>query len=277
MIQMAREKAQARSGQCLVYTFRPHPQAVLRPRSPIDLILPYEKKLQILADLGVDQTLEEPFTWEFSQTDAETFFQTIMIDRLGAEVIVVGYNFSFGKGRQGQLETLREFCQRAKIELIVVEPHCIQGQVVSSSQIRQLLLAGEVEKASVFLGRLFSYQGLVLKGEGRGKKLGFPTANLKIENQLTLPFGVYATWARVAGQTYRSVTNVGVRPTFQEAGFAASVLVETHLMEGSPDLYGLPLEVQFVSRIRSEKKFTGVEALREQIAKDLTEALGRLT
>jgi riboflavin kinase/FMN adenylyltransferase len=202
----------------------------------------------------------------------------VLLKRLGARAIVVGYDFAFGKERQGHLQALEELCKGAGVELTVVPPQRIDGEIASSSKIRQHLLAGEVDVASRLLGREFFYRGIVVKGEGRGRKLGFPTANLKIENKLTLPYGVYATWARCEalfpGQLLPSVTNVGVRPTFQgaggldDSGKELPALVETHLFDRTVDLYGNVFEVRFVKRLREERKFPGIDALKAQISAD---------
>jgi riboflavin kinase/FMN adenylyltransferase len=183
----------------------------------------------------------------------------------------VGYDFAFGKERQGHLQALEELCKGAGVELTVVPPQRIEGEIASSSKIRQHLAAGEVDVAARLLGREFFYRGIVVKGEGRGRKLGFPTANLKIENKLTLPYGVYATWARCEalfpGQLLPSVTNVGVRPTF-EIEKELPALVETHLLDRTVDLYGNVFEVRFVKRLREERKFPGIDALKAQIQAD---------
>lgn len=272
IIELALKRARARNGQCVAYTFRPHPQAALRPGTRLQLLSTYDEKLELLASLGVDVTVEEPFSREFSTIEPEQFFTDYILRRLNAEVIVVGYDFAFGKERHGHLDSLQQFCDRAGVELVIVPPQRVGSEVVSSTRIRQSLLAGDIENASQLLGRHFSYKGVVIKGEGRGRKLGFPTANLKLENKLTLPYGVYATIA-VDGKTqYPSVTNVGVRPTFQTGDRELPALVETHLLDVSLDLYGSSLEVQFISRIRDEKKFNGIDELKAQIQKDADQA-----
>jgi riboflavin kinase/FMN adenylyltransferase len=271
IIEIAKAKAQARNGICIAYTFRPHPQVALKPGANLPLLLTYDEKLEILEKLGVDLTVEEPFSREFSTIEPEQFFREVLLRRLSAEVIVVGYDFAFGKERHGHLEFLEEFCKSAGVELHVVQPQRFTGEVVSSSKVRQYLLAGNVDMASRLLGRRFFYRGIVVKGEGRGRQLGFPTANLKLENKLTLPYGVYSTWAVCGEKRYLSVTNVGVRPTFYQEGKELPALVETHILDSTIDLYGTPLEVQFVSRIRSEKKFTSIESLKTQILEDILE------
>ena len=277
IIQLAVEKARAKGGQSVAYTFRPHPQVALRPGSQVQLLTTYDEKLEILEKLGVDLVIEEPFSREFSTIEPEIFFNEVLLRKLSAENIVVGYDFAFGKERHGHLEALEHFCKSAGVELFVVQPQRIEGEVVSSSKIRQHLLSGEVDAAKRLMGRSFFYRGIVVRGEGRGHKIGFPTANLKLEYKLALPYGVYATWAIHEGILYPSVTNVGVRPTFQVGSKELPALVETHLLNTTIDLYGDPFEVRFESRLRGERKFAGIEELKAQIQLDAADAERRLT
>ena len=280
IIDLTLKKARERGGEAVAYTFRPHPQVALRPDTELQLLSTYDEKVELLQSSGLDLVIEEPFSREFSTTSPERFFEDILVRRLNAVEIVVGYDFSFGKGREGHLEALEAFCKRDGIGLTVVPPQRVEGEVVSSSCIRQHLLSGDVEAAARLLGRPFSYRGVVVKGEQRGRKLGFPTANLKLENKLALPFGVYATVATVAGAAaevfYPSVTNVGVRPTFKDAeGKELPALVETHLLDMTIDLYGSTLEVRFMKRLREERRFSGadfMDQLKAQIQIDADQA-----
>lgn len=276
IIQRAISEARARSGQCIAYTFRPHPQLALRPGAALSLISTYDEKVELLSSLGVDWIIEEPFSREFSSIEPATFFREVLLGRLSAEAIVVGYDFAFGKERHGHLELLRELCDSAGIQLTVVEPQRVGNEVVSSSRIRQYLSTGQIESANHLLGRPFSYTGIVIRGEGRGKKLGIPTANLKLENKLALPYGVYATWAEWNGKKMPSVTNVGVRPTFEEKTADLPVWVETHLLDTKVDLYGSRLKIEFHSQLRDERKFSHVDELVRQIQIDIKNARLRL-
>ncbi|MGK5084452.1 bifunctional riboflavin kinase/FAD synthetase [Bdellovibrionota bacterium FG-1] len=272
IIRLAVEKARVRGGIAVAYTFRPHPQVALRPAAEVQLLNTYDEKLELLAKAGLDCVIEEPFSREFSTVAPHEFFTDVILRRLSAEAIVVGYDFAFGKERAGTLEALEEFCRSAGVELVVVAPHRIGAEVVSSSRIRQHLRAGEIELANALLGREFFYRGIVVKGEGRGRKIGFPTANLRLENKLTLPYGVYATRAVLEGQSFASVTNIGVRPTFQGEGPELPALVETHLLNTTIDLYGKELEVRFVRRLRDERRFSGMAELKTQIDQDAKDA-----
>ncbi len=278
---LAVEQARVRNGTSIAFTFRPHPQISLRPERELHLLCSYEEKLDLIAACGIDITIEQPFSREFSTTNPEQFFSEVLLKRLSAEAIVVGYDFGFGKERGGHLQILEELCKRAGVQLTIVQAQQESGTVVSSSRVRAHLLAGEVEEANHLLGREFTYRGVVVRGEGRGRKIGFPTANLRLEHKLVLPWGVYATKAVLEdGVILPSVTNVGVRPTFKapegqeptshEKGFPA--LIETHVLGSDLDLYGRTLQVRFVKRLREERKFSGVDALKAQIALDAVEA-----
>jgi riboflavin kinase/FMN adenylyltransferase len=272
IIELAIEKARARAGTAVAYTFRPHPQVALHPGANVQLLSTYDEKLEFLAQTGLDVTIEEPFSREFSTVAPQEFFTDVILRRLGADAIVVGYDFAFGKERAGSLQLLEAFCKNAGVELTIVPPQRTDNEVVSSSKIRQHLLSGQVEAATHLLGREFFYRGVVVRGEGRGRKLGFPTANLKLENKLALPYGVYATWAVLEGTRYPSVTNVGVRPTFQADGPELPALVETHLLDKTIDLYGKTLDVRFVRKLRDEKRFGSFDLLKAQIALDADQA-----
>ncbi|HCM41398.1 MAG: riboflavin biosynthesis protein RibF [Bdellovibrionales bacterium GWC1_52_8] len=278
IIELVKAKALARGGSSVVYTFRPHPQATLSTAGAVSLLTTYDEKLEILAELGVDLVVEEPFTREFSTIEPEQFFNDLILHRLSAEAIVVGYDFSFGKERKGHIPALQAFCNSAGVELTVVPPHRLEGEIVSSTHVRQHLLAAEVEMAEPLLSRPFFYRGVVVRGEGRGRQLGFPTANLKLENKLTLPLGVYASNAIFEGKAYPSVTNIGVRPTFYpDPEHQLPALVETHLLDVNLNLYGNTLEVRFKKYLRPEQRFASIDGLKKQIALDSEEARKLLT
>ncbi len=272
LIEAALAEARALHSSAFVYTFKPHPQIALRPEQNRSLITTYGERFELLSKTAIAGVIEEPFSREFSQTPAATFFEKILMGLLRAKVIVVGYDFSFGKNRTGNLELLRAYCEKAQVKLVVVPPFELDGVAVSSSRIREALLKGDVASAHRLLGHPFFYRGIVIRGEGRGKKLGVPTANLQMPEESSskclLPFGVYAT--TVDGLP--SATNIGVRPTFEDHQPVA--FIESHIIGGSEDLYGRTVEVQFLKRIREEKKFASFEELKAQIAKDISEISG---
>ncbi len=274
------QAAKKRQALACVYTFRPHPQEVLRPGTQVKLLTTYDEKLEVLESLGLDVAVEEPFSQEFFTLSARDFFNKVVLEGFRAKALFVGHDFAFGKNREGNLALLRTLCEENGIELTVISQQSAAGSIVSSTVIRNYLLQGEVAKAATLLGQPFFYRGTVVKGDQRGRLLGFPTANLKIENKLTLPSGVYATWAWVerGGQRERfpSVTNIGVRPTFYSGENDLPVVVETHLILPTSlstiDLYGERLEVQFVERLREERRFPSREDLVAQIKLDRIQA-----
>ena len=277
IIREAIAQAKASGGESIAFTFRPHPQAALRPDQATELIFTYDEKIEKLKQTGIDWVIEEPFSREFSTTAPQDFFKKIIIEKLGARKLVVGYDFAFGRGREGSLERLREWCNQSGIALTVVEPLAFSGTTVSSSKVRAHLRSGQVQEAATLLGSPFFYRGVVTKGDQRGRLLGFPTANQQLyrsQQKLILPYGVYATRSSVQGQIFASVTNVGVRPTFvaRQDNQEPPVLVETHLLDTQIDLYGSTLVVEFNSKIRDEQKFDGMDSLKAQIAKDCTVA-----
>jgi riboflavin kinase / FMN adenylyltransferase len=278
IIRLAIEKARARGGTAVVYTFRPHPQVALRPEANVQLLSTYDEKLEILEGLGVDVVIEEPFSREFSNTKPEQFFSEVLLRRLSTEAIVVGYDFAFGAQREGHLQALETFCKSARVELTVVQPRRIGDEVVSSSRIRQYLKSGDPAGAARLMGRSFSYRGTVVRGDARGRTIGFPTANLKLDDKLILPHGVYATLSACEsvfpGKILPSVTNIGVRPTFAEG---SAPLVETHILDTTADLYGRTLDVRFVARLREEKKFPSFDELKAQIRRDADAARALLS
>lgn len=271
IIQTAIEKARTVGRTCVAYTFRPHPQMALRPNHELPLILNYDEKLEFLEQLGVDVVVEEPFTREFSMLEPDQFFKEVIQGLLNAKAVVVGYDFSFGRGRHGHLTVLEGLCQETGIELVVVPAQSFFGEVVSSSKIREQMRLGNVAVAKRLLGRPAFYRGVVVRGDGRGEGIGFPTANLCVSRgsgeKLTPPLGVYATETLYEGRLFPSVSNLGVRPTFFDAG--SSLWLETHLLDSRQDLYGKEIEVRFISRIRDEKKFNTLDELKFQIAADI--------
>ncbi len=269
-------------GPACIFTFRPHPQEVLRPGTQVKLLTHYDEKIQILESLGLDVVVEEPFSQEFFTLSARQFFEKVIVRGFKAVSLFVGHDFAFGKNREGNLDLLRSLCSEYGVRLTVVPPEQFGGAIVSSTRIRTALLEGHVAEAARLMDRFFFYRGVVVKGDQRGRLLGFPTANLKLENKLALPRGVFATWAILdrGGRREKvpSVTNVGVRPTFTEKALAEGLLpvvVECHLIlaEGETiDLYGETLEVQFVERFRDERKFASFDELKTQIALDKEQA-----
>ena len=266
-----RDHAARIQGTALAVTFRPHPLVLLKSLSEPHLLNTYEEKNELLAKHGMSVIVEEKFTREFSNTSPETFVNDFIVHGLAAHVLYLGYDFTFGKERAGSVETLKRLAEERGLEVHVVPPYEVDGKAVSSSRIRKALEAGRIEEANQCLGRPFFLSGLVWKGDGRGRKIGFPTANLKMEFRKTPRTGVYATRTFWKGKWYDSVTNIGYNPTFiaQTAGEEHPIKVETHILDFDEDLYGQEIRVEFHAFLREEKKFSGVQELVKQIKHDV--------
>jgi riboflavin kinase/FMN adenylyltransferase len=250
-------------GSDTVLTFEPHPLAVLHPEATPKLVTPFPVKRDLIAGLGVDELVVIPFDRDFAARSAEEFVSDVLIDRLGAHKVSVGENFRFGHGARGTADLLRS---HAEFETRVVPLVEVSGETVSSSHIRGLVAAGDVRHAADFLGGPFLFEGEVVIGDRRGRELGMPTANIVPDDALVCPgHGVYAAWAH----GYPAAVNVGVRPTFETG---RGLLVEAHLIGFDGDLYGETLRIAFVERMRGEKRFESVDALVEQMHRDVVRA-----
>jgi riboflavin kinase/FMN adenylyltransferase len=264
----ARTRARALGLRALACTFDPHPLTVLQPeRAPVP-ITELAENLARIALQGLDTAVVILFTREFSLLEAEAFVKDVLVGRLKAREVVVGFNHTFGRGARGNARLLAELGPQYGFVAHVIPPLVVDGVAVSSSGIRQALAAGDVARARKFLGHPYTVRGRVLRGKGRGRQLGFPTANLKPERELIVPAGVYAARAAWEGGRAGAVVNVGIRPTFGEGEY----WVEAYLLDFAGDLYDSLLVLEFEERIRPEQKFPDVEALRAQVASDAATA-----
>jgi riboflavin kinase/FMN adenylyltransferase len=273
------DRAEVAGLSSVVVTFDRHPAYVVRPESAPKQLTGLEQKLELLADCGVDRTVVVPFDEERANETAEDFVKEVLVDQLSARLVVVGEDFHFGHGRKGNVGLLRELGARWGFEVIGVGLTDDGAEPVSSTRIRALLAAGDVEEAARLLGRLHEVRGPVVRGDGRGgPELGFPTANLEIPDDIALPAdGVYAGhFRRADGSMHHAAINVGRRPTFYEPD-AAPVLVEAHLLHFDGDLYGEPSRVCFAHRLRDELRFDSVEGLIAQMHQDVGQAERMLT
>lgn len=276
MLQRLRRRAEASAVPAVLLTFCPHPVEVLRPDLPHCLIQTLEQKLETLEALGfVDRVVVIPFTQEFSRMPAEQFIEEVLWRRFHPRRIIVGFNFSFGRDGVGNPEMLERFGEKWGFCVEVVAPVEVEGRVVSSSEIRKDLRQGRVVAARTLLGRPYGVRGRVVRGDGRGRTLGFPTANVEIEGDCCLKKGVYAVLVKRCGKSLPGVANIGVRPTFSQEE-NASPLLEVHLFDFHDTIYGERIEVAFIDRIRDEIRFGGVEALKRQLTEDIREARRRL-
>jgi riboflavin kinase / FMN adenylyltransferase len=246
-----------------VLTFEPHPLRILHPEATPKLIMPFDIKRDVIEGLRVEELVVIPFDREFSTIPAEDFCSRILVETLGAERVSVGENFRFGAKAKGDPEML---AARREFESRVVPLVEIDGEIVSSSRIRSLVAAGEIDAANRCLGAPFLFEGTVVKGDGRGRTLGFPTANLVPPDDLVSPgHGVYAAFAN----GHPAAVNVGIRPTFETG---RGLLIEAYLIDFDGDLYGRTLRIAFVARLRGERRFPGVEDLIAQMHRDVEAA-----
>jgi len=261
-------RARALGLTALACTFDPHPLEVLQPDRAPAPITTLEENLALIAGQGLDATLVIAFTLELSQIEPEAFVQNVLKRTLKVQEVVVGFNHTFGRNARGNAALLEALAPTLGFVVHVIPPLTVDGVIVSSSAIRQALQAGDVQLAMRFLGHPYTVRGRVLRGKGRGRQLGFPTANLKPERRLILAPGVYAARACWASGEGRAVVNVGVRPTFGEGEY----WVEAYLLDFSGDLYDQQLTLAFLERIRPENRFPSVEALKAQVARDVETA-----
>lgn len=272
------DRARALAGEAVVYTFHPHPRKVLRPDSPPRLLTTLEQKLELLEARGVDVVIVEPFDLAFASLGPERFIREYVHARIRPLEVYVGYDFRFGKEREGSMRLLTELGPHLGFAVTIIPEVKLAGQDVNSTRIRALLGEGAVKDAALLLGRDYAVRGRIGEGDRRGRTLGFPTANLVPENEILPDTGVYAGHLRVldgeaAGATHASVINVGRRPTFQTGD---EVVAEAHLLDFDGDLYDRRVELSFAARLRAERRFPDVEALKTQIRADVGEAGRRL-
>ena len=257
--------ASERSATSVVMTFDPHPPRVVRPDKAPPLLMTTAQKLEAIEAAGVRGTAIVRFTHEMSQWDPEAFVKTVLVDWLRVSEVWVGANFLFGRDRAGTFSLLRTLGPRYGFNAEKIDPVRYKDFVVSSTRIRRLIGEARVDEAGALLGHQYFIDGTVVRGDQRGRTIGFPTANIATDNELLPANGVYATTASVSGVVYPSVTNIGVRPTVDNSG---RVSVETHIFGFDRDLYGASMRVGFVQRLRDERKFDSLDALRAQIEDD---------
>ncbi len=264
-------EARTRSASSVVVTFWPHPLAIVLPKMAPPHVDELDDRVARLKSLGVDMVVVLTFTREVAALGAAKFVN-LLREKFKMKGLIIGPDFALGKEREGSVYRLRELGQQSDFTVEVIPPVVLNGKVVSSTAIRQALAEGNVREASAMLGRPFKMSCEVVSGDGRGRELGFPTANLAYAEQALPGNGVYATIADIAERTWPSVTNVGVRPTFD----GGRRLVEVHIIGFSGDLYGKTVTVEFIERIRDEKRFGSVAELKKQMTKDVARAMAIL-
>ncbi len=270
ILQAVIDKSKSKDIPAIAFSFHPHPAVVLKNiQKPYYLTSPEARKMLLLSS-GIDHAIMLHFDREVANLDARSFLEKLK-QQTGFTELVIGYDFALGKNREGSAERLQELGREMDYDLSVITPaQYPPGETVSSSRIRNLVSSGSIEKVPPLLGRRFSISGLVIHGDARGRTINIPTANLKVNEQQLLPLnGVYATNAKIAGESYLSVTNIGLKPTVSD-GSLTKRTVETHILDFDNDLYGSELTIEFISYLRPEQKFHSVEALKDQINRDIT-------
>jgi len=268
IFERAREIASRIGGESVIITFEPHPLKVLSPSHCPPLLTPFQKKMLLMERSGVKTVFCIEFTEAFSRLTPVEFVRDTLLKHVNPRKIIVGYNYHFGQRKSGNVETLQTLCRPFQVEVEIVEPFVLDGLVVSSSRIRELIRRGKMEEASRLLGRDYIVIGKVIEGKKRGQMLGFPTANLEITEELYPADGVYASRVIWNHRAYWGVANVGTNPTFQNADRQPRSL-EVHLLDFNQMIYGERIEVSFDTRIRDEIRFESPGQLIEQIRKDI--------
>ncbi|HVL68366.1 MAG TPA: bifunctional riboflavin kinase/FAD synthetase [Vicinamibacterales bacterium] len=266
IIDRVRQRAGERGGTPAAMTFDPHPPRVLRPDKAPPLLMTRDQKIEALRRAGMQGLAFVRFTRELSLWDPEAFVRTVLVEWLHVVEVWVGANFLFGHDRAGTFSVLRALGARYGFRAEKIDPVRYKDFVVSSTRVRRLLNEGRVDEAGALLGHHYFIDGVVIRGAGRGRSIGVPTANLESSNELVPPGGVYATLATIGGVVRPAVTNIGTRPTFGDTEHA---VIETHVLDFGDDLYGAPVRLSFVQRLRDERQFGDVDALRAQIDADV--------
>jgi riboflavin kinase/FMN adenylyltransferase len=263
------ERAKDLNGASVVITFEPHPIKVMSPNKAKPLITLLEQKRELVLNQGIDIFLLIRFTLEFAAISASDFVKGILVDKLGIKEIVVGYDYTFGKNREGNINLLKEMGQQFNFKVREVGPIYVGKSLVSSTSIRNLIMEGKVSEARQLLGRDYQIRGEVIKGRNRGGALlGYPTANVRVEDELIPKEGVYVVTVDVGGKIYQGLTNIGYNPTFK----GKTLSVETHIFDFSADILKQKIRINFLSRFRDEITFASIKDLSQQISRDVRQA-----
>lgn len=265
--------AQEVNGETVVLTFTPHPRTVLFPEDHgIQLLSDIQEKRKFLADCGIDHLVEFPFTMEFAKKSAFEYVRDLLVVGMNVHTVIVGYDHRFGRNREGNFQLLLEYADMFQFHVEEIPAQLINESEVSSTKIRNAISVGNVEFAQQATGRNYVLSGTVVHGKGNGQKIGFPTANIKISDPLKLipANGVYVVETNINGKNYRGAMNIGTRPTFELNG---SRSLEVHVIGFHNNLYEQPLQVEFIRKLRDEQNFGSIDALKEQLAKDIANAI----
>ncbi len=275
LLRRVREQADRLGGPAVAVVLDPHPASILRPDRVPPMLTWLERRAELLDGVGIEYLAVCQTSPEFLQLSAQAFFDALVVKRLAAKAMVEGPNFFFGRGRSGDVQTLQRLCGQSGIELLIVDPTMIDGDMISSTRIRGLLQKGEIQAANSLLGQPYRIRGQVVAGDRRGREIGFPTANLEHVDGIVPGPGVYGGFGyTAAGGKRLAAIHVGPNPTFDEAG---SCKIEIHLLDYSADLYGQILLVDFVTSVRDIARFESVELLKQQLSRDVETIRRRLT
>lgn len=255
-------------GTALVFTFEPHPLKILAPEKAPPLLTTFRQKMELIEQCGIDQVICADFTQKFADQRPRDFAKDILVELIGVKDVVVGFDYAFGRGREGTIAYLKKFGEEFGFGVHEMEEIKINGHRVSSSYVRELIEDGKVEEARQFLGRYYSIHGPVVHGYKTGQRIGFPTANIDTSRVQIPGTGVYAVRVIVQGKEYNGAANIGFNPTFHRDRLS----VEVHLFDFQQEIYGMDVEVQFIARIRGEKEFASADELVAQIRQDLETA-----
>ncbi len=266
------EKADEINGTAIAMTFEPHPMRVLKKNDHPPLITLYEQKEELIERSGIDVLICVPFTKKFAALSAEEFIKELLIEKIGMKAIIVGEDYTFGKNREGNLAVLKSYASRLDYEVIVsewIKSTRNAPDRISSTRVRNLVMAGEIETARKMLGRHYQIRGIVVKGRDRGGRLlGIPTANINLQDELCPKTGIYAVTVEYQNRLYKGVANIGYSPTFNDNEFT----VEVHILKFSDNIYDQKIRVNFIERIRDEIKFGDIDELKSQINQDIKAA-----
>jgi riboflavin kinase/FMN adenylyltransferase len=268
IIERIKLKAREHKGTSMLMTFHPHPLTILKPEKFVGLITPLHVKTRLIQEAGIDVLFIVPFTNEFHLISPEAFVDKLLIEKLGIKGLIVGYDFKFGKGGKGNVEYLASKSTKHGFFFEIQSAITLDGEKVGSNRIRKMIQDGDVRKAAAHLGRPYMIEGTVIKGDGRGRTIGFPTINLKSDFPLIPKRGVYISMVEIDGKNFSAVTNIGYNPTFDGQGLT----IETYILDFSQDLYGRGIVLYFLNRIRDEVKFGSVDELKGRIWKDVETA-----
>ena len=257
--------ATARDLSSAVLAFYPHPLAFLAPERCPPILTPRQKRLELLGELGVDIAIFVRFDAYLAEMSPSTFVQEVLIGTLRTRQVIVGYECQFGKNRAGNAEVLQSLGRQYGFNVIIMPPTLVDGKPVHSTRVREAVVEGELDFATQLLGRPHSIIGRVVRGDGRGRQLGYPTANIHVDNQIHPPNGVYAIRAKLQERLYGGILNMGVRPTFDGLKFQ----IEAHLFDLDEEVYDREIEIFFIKNIRDEQEFPDMESLVEQIGRDV--------